>query len=290
MLKLGLIHNEGNEPQVIKWDGHTHTQFCKHGSENHLREYATRAAALGFERYTVSEHPPLPAGWIDDPVLTPELAMDRSELPAYLASVHEVKREFQGRLDVTVGLEMDYLYGSEAFTEEVLSEAAETLEDVLISVHYLPGRGGMRCVDYKPEDFKENLLSYYGSMPKVTDAYYDHIEMAIQSAAEWTWRKRLGHMNLIEKFRTALPPIDEAHIRERLERVLPLLSACGVGIDVNTAGLRKTTCGRVYVPEWFMGECVKRDIPLVFGSDAHRPDEVGYAWDWFEAAMKKALA
>jgi histidinol-phosphatase (PHP family) len=276
---------------MIKWDGHTHTQFCKHGSANHLREYAERAAALGFERYTASEHPPLPEGWIDDPILMPELAMEHAELTDYLRCAQDVKRQFEGRLEVTIGLEMDYLHGKEAFTEELLAEAGDVLEDVLISVHYLPGRGGMRCIDYQPEDFRENLLSYYGgSMEKVTDAYFDHIEMAVRSAAAWPMRKRLGHINLIEKFRSALPPIDEAQLRERLERVLPLLAAKGVGIDVNTAGLRKVTCGRVYVPEWYMRECVLRDIPLVFGSDAHRPDEAGYAWDWFATAMEKARA
>ncbi|HZG54987.1 histidinol-phosphatase HisJ [Paenibacillus sp.] len=272
---------------MMKWDGHTHTQFCKHGSDRPLRAYAERAAELGFERYTATEHPPLPEGWVDDPVLTPELAMDRSELPLYLADATAVKRAFEGRLDVTVGLEMDYLHGRESFTEELLSEAsaAAELEDVIISVHYLPGRGGMRCVDYKPEDFRDNLLSYYGSMEKVADAYYDHVELAIRSAASWRWRRRLGHVNLIEKFRSALPPIDEAQIRERLQRLLPLLVESGVGIDANAAGLRKATCGKPYTPEWFLAACAAQGVEIVFGSDAHRPEEVGAGWDWFAASL-----
>ena len=279
---------------MIKWDGHTHTQFCKHGSENHLREYVERAVSLGFERYTVSEHPPLPAGWVDDAGLMRELAMDRSELEAYLDCVKAVKQEYAGKLDVAIGLEMDYLYENESFTEDVLSEAADLLgggvEDALISVHFLPGRGGMRCVDFKADDFRDNLLAYYGSMEKVTDAYYDHIEMAIRSTWRWPWRKRLGHIQLIEKFRSALPPIDEEQVRERLMRVLPLLKANGVGIDVNTAGFRKPTCGKAYVPEWFMRECVARGISLVYGSDSHRPEEVGAGWDWFEAAYREIVS
>lgn len=270
---------------MIKWDGHTHTQFCKHGSGSHLREYAERAVALGFRRYTVSEHPPIPERWIDDPALMSELAMSLAELPDYLACVQEVKQEFDGRLEITAGLEMDYLYENETFTEGILSEVSGKLEDVLISVHYLPGRGGMRCVDYTADDVRENLLSYYGSMARVADAYYDHIELAVRSAKDWPWRKRLGHINLIEKFRTALPAIDETHMRERLTRLLPLLAECGVGIDVNTAGLRKATCGKAYVPEWFIRECIARDIPLVFGSDAHRPDEVGSGWEWYEGVV-----
>lgn len=282
----------GESTIMIKWDGHTHTQFCKHGSANHLREYAERAAALGFERYTVSEHPPLPKQWVDDAALMRELAMDRSELKAYLDEVKAVKQEFAGRLEVTIGLEMDYLHEQESFTEGLLAEAADhlggELEDCLISVHFLPGRGGMRCVDFTADDFKEHLLSYYGSMEKVTDVYYDHVELAIAVAGKWPWRKRLGHIQLIEKFRAVLPPIDEEQVRERLMQVLPLLELHGVGIDVNTAGFRKAACGKAYVPEWFMRECLKRDIPLVYGSDAHRPEEVGSGWEWFAQAMERA--
>jgi len=182
--------NGGNGIGAVgKWDGHTHTEFCKHGSARPLREYAERAAALGFARYTVTEHPPLPANWVDDPALMRELAMDMEELPAYMKAVRAVKEEFAGRLDIRVGLEMDYLHENESFTAAVLAEADRLgLEEAIVSVHYLPGRGGMRCVDYTPEDFRENLLSYYGSMERVTDVYFDHVELAVRSAAAWPWR------------------------------------------------------------------------------------------------------
>ena len=90
-----------------------------------------------------------------------------------------------------------------------------------------------------------------------------------------------------EKFRLALPPIDQAQIRGRLTNILPILAECGVGVDVNTAGLRKSTCGIPYVPEWFMDACAERGIELVYGSDAHHPDDVGAGWEWFAAAAKR---
>jgi histidinol-phosphatase (PHP family) len=273
----------------MKWDGHTHSQFCKHGSERHVREYVAKALELEFTRYTITEHPPVPERWIDDEVLMRELAMDMSELRPYTDCVRQVKDEFAGQLEVTLGLEMDYLHGHEAFSEAILSEVYEPLEDLLISVHYLPARGGMRCIDYKPEDFREHLLGYYGTMAKVVDAYYDHVELAIRNAAAWklTARKRLGHINLIEKFRLVLPSIDAAQIKERLVALLPLLQSSGLGIDVNTAGIRKSTCGIAYVPDWFMEQCHDRSIPLVYGSDAHHPRDVGSGWEWFHEQTKR---
>ncbi|MFD0959742.1 histidinol-phosphatase HisJ [Paenibacillus chungangensis] len=274
----------------MKWDGHTHTKFCYHGSDAEQELYLDRAIELGFQRYTISEHPPLPEGWIVDLPLWKELAMPEDELPLYMNYAKAMKQRYEGKLEVTVGLELDYLQGGLDYTEAIVERWQLELEDVVYSVHYLPGVGGMRCIDFTPGDFRTNLLAYYGSMDNVVNAYYDHVEEAIAFAAGLPMRKRLGHINLIEKFRRELPPIDEALVRQRLERILPLLAKSGVGIDVNTAGLRVPTCGKPYVPEWFLAECRKLGISCVYGSDSHKPEHVGVGWEWYAEQMGEAEA
>lgn len=267
---------------MIKWDGHSHTKFCKHGHPDELERYLDRAVELGFERYSVTEHPPVPTGLVDDEALMAELAMDFAELPDYFAYVAAYRDRYKGKLEVAIGLEFDYLHDNFAFTERLFEPWADVLDDSVMSVHYLPGRGGARCVDYKPDDFRVHLLDYYGSMEKVVDLYFDHVELAIEAATRLPGRKRIGHLGLIEKFRHALPPIDDEQIRERLENVLPLLKRTGVGVDVNTAGMRVATCGIPYVPEWFIRACVAAGIECVYGSDSHKPEQVGFGWDYFE--------
>lgn len=270
----------------MKWDGHTHSHFCKHGSDADLTLYLNRAVELGFNRYTVSEHPPLPDGWISDSQLFDELAMKDEELPLYFDCVADNKRRYEGRLDVRVGLELDYLHEREDFTNLLIDRWSHKLEDVLISVHYLPGIGGMRCIDYKPDDFRDGLLDYYGSMEAVVEEYYNHVELAVELASQWTLNKRIGHINLIEKFRLALPEMDKEQMNKRLLRMIPKLKACGVGIDVNTAGFRKETCGKAYAPEWFIKECMASGIECVFGSDAHHPQDVGKGWEWYARSVE----
>lgn len=271
---------------MLKWDGHTHTRFCKHGNPAEEEQYIERALGLGFQRYSITEHPPLPARWVDNEKLMAELAMPMEELPDYLDYARSIKAKFAGRIDIAVGLEMDYLDGAEAFSDALLETHLGALEDVVVSVHFLPGAGGMRCIDFTPEDFAAGLLSHYGSMDAVAEEYYNHVEKALEWAARIPVRKRLGHINLIEKFRTALPAIDPSLIERRLKGILPKLASAGVGIDVNTAGLRVVTCGKPYVPEWFIGECMKLGIPCVYGSDSHKPEQVGLGWDWFESAVQ----
>jgi len=272
----------------LKWDGHTHSKFCYHGHPAETPLYLDRAVELGFQRYTISEHPPLPDRWVDDPGLMAELAMPEERLPEYFAYVKEMKARYADRIEVTAGLELDFLYGSESYADRLVERWADELEDVVVSVHFLPGKGGMRCVDFSPEDFRDAFLGYYGSLDRVVEAYYDHVEMAIEWASRLPVRKRLGHVNLIAKFSRALPSMDESYIRHRLEKLLPKLKAAGLGIDVNVAGFRVPTCGRAYVPEWFIRACLREGIGLVYGSDAHRPEHVGADWDWFERQIEEA--
>lgn len=268
----------------MKWDGHSHTQFCYHGSHLDLREYLKKAVDLGFDRYSVTEHPPLPKDWIKDEELMRELAMPDWQLPEYVNYVKQCQEDFSPDLDVALGLELDYLPGQEGFTLDLVNQWQDDLDDVVVSVHFLPGVAGMRCVDLSPEDFRAGLLAYYGSMDKVVDEYFNHVEAAIEFAAHLPMRKRIGHINLIEKFRLVLPAIDEMQMTRRLRRLLPKLLTSGVSVDVNTAGLRKTTCHKAYVPVWFIEECVELGIECVYGSDAHHPDDVGAGYDWFQEA------
>jgi histidinol-phosphatase (PHP family) len=268
---------------MLKWDGHTHTKFCYHGSSDEQELYLEEAIAQGFERYTMSEHPPLPKGWVNDEKLMEELAMPESELSSYIAYAKEMKARYEGRLEVTIGLELDHLPGHYGYTRRFVEQWGHELEDVVYSVHYLRGAGGMRCIDFTPDDFKEGLLSFYGTMDGVINEYFDHVETAIAWAGKLPMRKRIGHLGLIRKFEKELPPINEALFRSRMEALLPILQDAGVGVDVNCAGLRVPTIGTPYVPDWFITECIKRGIPCVYGSDSHKPAHVGLGWDWFAA-------
>lgn len=267
---------------MLKWDGHTHTQFCYHGSDAPLEQYVERAIALGFQRYSVTEHPSLPIGWVNDRKLFDELGMPEHELEQYFQYVMNIKKKYEKEIEIVIGLELDYLHGRQDYTDQLVAKWGHVLEEVIYSVHYLPAADGNYCVDFTSDDLKQNLLAYYGSMEKLVDVYFDHIELTIQQAGKLPMNARIGHINLIRKFQKQLPSLNEAQFHARLERLLPLLQTNGVGVDVNVAGFRVTSCEQEYVPEWFIKKCVQLDIPVVYGSDAHKPEQVGLFWDWYE--------
>jgi len=80
----------------------------------------------------------------------------------------------------------------------------------------------------------------------------------------------IGHLDLPKKF-GHLPP-EEAW--ELVEGVLGAIQAANLALDVNTAGWRKPV-GELYPAPRILRRARELGIPVVLGSDAHAPEEVG---------------
>ena len=93
----------------------------------------------------------------------------------------------------------------------------------------------------------------------------------------------VGHMDLPKKFGHRPPDRD---LKEMVEPVLDQIARAGMGIELNTSGLRKPV-GEIYPSPMIVSLAHERDIPICFGSDAHSPDDVGAD---FASALDLALA
>ena len=85
----------------------------------------------------------------------------------------------------------------------------------------------------------------------------------------------LGHFDAIKKLGFTS---DEDRIWESILRVLDALETSNMVVEVNTSGLRKSE-NELYPNKRIIKELIARKIPLVIGSDAHHPADVGYAFE-----------
>lgn len=272
-------------------DGHTHTHFCKHGSEERAELYIVEAINKGFRQYSFTEHPPLPCEltqkipngqWLVD-----ELAMSMNELKDYFKICKELKEKYREKIDILVGLEIDFIPGMESFTRDLLD--SNELEDGLLSIHFLPGKNGWRCVDYSAEDFHDGLVKYYGSVEKVYDAYYEMVEESIDANLGPNKPSRIGHLTLIHKYQHYLKPKDPDYDKEHITKILSKIKRNGMELDVNLAGLFQPMCKEMYPPIWVIKEAMNLEIPLVYGSDSHKVEHVGRGYDYFINIMNKLV-
>jgi histidinol phosphatase-like PHP family hydrolase len=85
-------------------------------------------------------------------------------MDSYIRHMLELKEKYRDRIEVLIGLEVDYIPGYESWRRHLLAEYGKWLDDGILSVHFLPGAGGWRCIDRSPQDVVDGLIRYYGSV------------------------------------------------------------------------------------------------------------------------------
>lgn len=255
----------------MKKDGHIHTPYCPHGTKDSLEKYVERAIFLGFKEISFTEHAPLPEGFID-PTPEQDSAMKLGELENYLEDISKIKHKYRNELIINVGLEIDFIEGYESEIERFLYQYGPRLDDSILSVHFLKFQEQYDCVDYSPDVF-EQMIKKYGSLEEVYRIYFQTVLQSVQCDLGPHKPKRIGHLTLVKKFQRKFPAPRE--FSQEICTILTAVQLKGYELDYNGAGVQKPLCKEPYPPSDIAREAIKRNIPLIYGSDAHQIKELG---------------
>ena len=248
------------DPVIPAADYHMHTPLCKH-AEGWPKDYAVVAIERGLAEIGFSDHSPM-AEPFDD------WRMDDTEFPRYLELVQEVQDEFSADLEIRLGLECDFLEGGEGWIEE-LARRAEF--DYLIgSVHYLES-------DWAVDDPDPKWAARWeDSIEEIWERYW----VLYRQCASSGLFDFLAHPDLVKKFGHR----PDGDLKRFYVPTIEVIAENNIAIELSTAGLRKP-CAEMYPSREFLELAFQADIPLVIGSDAHQPENVGAD---FDAAIKLA--
>jgi histidinol-phosphatase (PHP family) len=241
-------------------DLHTHHRRCGHAVGD-LVDYVRAAVDLGLDALGLSDHAPLLVGTADEP--RPGMHMPRSAFAPYLEEAVALQRREQ-RLEVLVGVEADYVAGTEGAYATLLADPR--LDYVLGSVHYFDG-----LHVYDPARWRG-----VGDVDAVHLSYHRHV----RAAAATGLFDVMAHIDAIKGLgQRASRAIDDAW-----DETVRVLADTGVAVEINTSGYRK--CGEPF-PSWNVVERLHAaGVPLTYGSDAHRPNEVHHAWGSVQAGLR----
>jgi histidinol-phosphatase (PHP family) len=251
-------------------DYHIHTQLCRH-AEGEPREYVERAIELGMTEMGFADHLPFLGGWQPRHDLKDDWAMGRDELDDYVALVRGLAREYEDDVRIILGIEADFI-------PETLDETAAVLEQypfeyVIGSVHIIGDRFGFDHPEMAAR------LEEYG----LDRIHLESLELTRQ-AAESRLFDVVGHLDHAKKFG---PPEDAEAVAAAATAALRAVAAADMILELNTGGLRKHV-GEPFPGPGLLAEARALRIPLVFGSDAHRPGDVGHGFDAAEELARRA--
>lgn len=236
-------------------DHHTHHRRCGH-AVGEIEEYIEAALALGFEEIGITDHAPI--YWKEGDHALPGIAMARSELAAYVEEVLALKQRYAGRIRVLLGLESDYAPGLDDIYREVLT--SYPFDYVIGSVHQCLGSHIYNASRWDTEQAEETYAEYF---------------RLIRESAQSGLFDVLGHITGL----MAYGPKPSAELLDtEFAATAEALAESGVAIEVNSSGLRKKT-GEPFPAVALLNRCLAAGVPVTYGSDSHRPDEVGYARD-----------
>ena len=228
----------------ILYDSHMHTPLCKHawGTPD---EYAAAAEKRNLKGIVFTCHNPGPDGW------SSRVRMSMNQLDEYVELVESASQNWKGRVDVRLGLECDYMPGMESMLAELLGKAA--FNHVLGSIHpQLPY--------YKNTYFQGDVVAFQ-------KMYFHHLAMAAETGLFDT----LSHPDLVKNMHPNQWRLSD--LAEDICRSLDRIAAAGTAMELNSSGIHKTIKEMNPNPT-MLAEMSKRGIPVVLGSDAHKPERV----------------
>ncbi|MBD7910712.1 MULTISPECIES: histidinol-phosphatase HisJ [Clostridium] len=263
------------EVNKIVRDGHIHSPYCPHGTNDGFDKYVEKALEKGLKEISFTEHMPLPKGFIDEKIIL-ESSPKEEEFIKYLVELEQVKKKYGGKIKINIGTEIDYIEGLEKQTREILYKYGMNIEDSILSVHFLKIDSKYYCIDYNKAVFNE-VIEAIGSLEKLYDKYFQTLLKSIKSDMGIFKPKRIGHSTLVRIFNKEFP--FEYKNRELLEEIVKEIKDRNYEIDHNTAGIRKEYCREEY-PSGILMELIKKyNITEVYGSDAHRAEDVAYEFN-----------
>jgi histidinol-phosphatase (PHP family) len=229
-------------------DYHIHTCLCKH-AEGEVRDYKATALRRQITEICFTDHMPSFGGY------DPAHRMDVNQYPSYREMIASLQdRETPA---VLYGIEADYYEGCEPLLRRWLP--SQDFDFVLGSVHYIDQWG----FDNPEERHIWDSVDIKTTWRK----YFQLVERLARSGLA----DAIGHIDLPKKF--GYRP-SERDLKEMVKPVLDTIAGAGIGMEVNTSGLRKPV-GEIYPSPLIISMARERDIPICFGSDAHRAEEIG---------------
>lgn len=233
--------------EPVYYDSHMHTPLCKH-AEGQPEEYADTALLRGLRGIIFTCHSPMPDRW------WPNVRMDVEQLDDYIALIQRARTAYAGRLDIRLGMEMDYFPGYEDWVAQL--NARCHFHHVLGSVHFFSH-------PYRERYYTGDLLDFQRT-------YFTHLA----DSAETGLFDTLAHPDLVKNFQPGLWPENFLLLQDHIAACLDRIARTGVAMELNTSGIHKPFAEFNPGPP-ILRMIAERRIPIVLGSDSHTPRRVG---------------
>ena len=253
---------EKNSPAPIDTsiDSHMHTSRCHHAWGT-MEEYVQAGIKRGLKRIIFLEHLEIGIEYFETTWLTDQ------DFDKYFQEGRQLQKKYQGVIEIGLGVEVGH---NPHKVDEIRKRLAQWQWDRIgISYHFMhTPTGHLNLVSSKPVNI--TALDKLGT-DRVLTTYYRDLRDAVLSLPGDV----LCHFDAVLRHHPDAEDFD--HHEELIDDLLDAVIAKKMALEVNTSGYKIRN--EPYPAIGLLQKAVARGIPLVAGSDAHRPEDVGRYFD-----------
>ena len=223
---------------------HTHTPRCNHANGTE-QQYADAALQAGLKILGFSDHTP----YIFPGEYYSTFRMRLSQLDDYVQAVLRVRKEYAGKLDIPLGLELEYYPGLLPKLLPILRD--QPMDYLILGQHFIGNEYDAPYSGLVTDD-KEVVRQYCRQSMEAMNTglftYFAHPDL-IHYQDDWKF-----YMDSVR------PMCAEA-------------KQCGVPLEINLLGIRE---GRHYPNRYFWEMAAEEGCDVILGVDAHSPQAMNH--------------
>ena len=249
-------------------DGHVHTKLCHHAS-GEMEDYVLAAIKRGLRKLVFLEHLEVGINYFESTWLTGE------DFDYYHEEGSRLQDKYQGILEIGLGVEVGY---NPLFLEETQRRLnLHTWDRIGISYHFMETDSDhLNLVSSKQHNIE--ALDLFG-VDEVVSRYYRELLDAVEKLPGQV----LCHIDAVMRHHPNVIVTREHNTL--IDELLDAVASNNMSLEVNTSGYRIKS--EPYPSLDILRRAVKKNIPLVAGSDAHRPEDVGRHFDRLPELLQK---
>ena len=260
---------------------HVHTTFCD--GKDDVQAMCAAAHEKGLVSIGFSSHAPI----FKKTGMKTDWHLSEDQLEQYVEQVRAARRRWQGKLDVFLGLECDYIKGMASALDKDIQ--ALGLDYIIGSVHYIVPDNGARpfTVDGPLDELEAGIAEgFNGDGLAMMNAYWDTVaEMICLGGFDI-----LGHLDIVKlnnKNGRFFSRESEAW-QNRVTEVAKLASSSGCVVELNTGGMNRGKIAEAYPSLEILRLLCKGNVPIIITADAHRKEDLNGHYDYAVQALVQA--
>ena len=241
-------------------DGHIHTRLCNHAT-GEMEEYVQAALNTGLHTIIFREH------LEEDIVYFERTWLTDTDFAYYFEEGRRLQEKYQGRLTIKLGVEIGF---NPLAIDSLCKKITQYPWDHIgLSYHYyFSGKEHLNMVSRRQHNIEK--LTEMGT-GKILSEYFSGL---IQGLTHLDCHI-LCHLDAVMRYYPELH--FSASNMAQIDQILKLVKQKNMSLEINTSGF--AIRGEPYPDKTILKKAIALDIPLMAGSDAHHPKQVGRYFD-----------